>query len=214
MNYIDLNQSGIYSITSPSGKRYVGSAVNLRKRWAVHRCELEKGKHHCSALQRAYHKYGGDLEYSVLILCPKEELIKEEQWYLDSSAPGTLYNSSPTAGNSYGVKRSEETRALISTIRTGSTLSAATRAKVSAAMLGRNVSAGTRAKLSAAHMGLKKRNNTSGFVGVSLAKRGRSWQAQVKLLGRQVYLGNYPTAELANQARQNFDRILKYYSHS
>lgn len=98
MENIDLNQSGIYSITSPSGKRYVGSAVNIRRRWHTHRAHLKKGKHHCRALQRAYDKYAGDLVYSVLVLCPKEDLIKEEQFQMDIAGVGTLYNSAPKAG--------------------------------------------------------------------------------------------------------------------
>uniref|UniRef100_A0AAU7J7X6 Homing endonuclease n=1 Tax=Xanthomonas phage MK21 TaxID=3148942 RepID=A0AAU7J7X6_9CAUD len=247
MDTTNLNQSGIYAITSPSGKMYIGSAVNIRQRWYLHRSDLAKGKHHCTALQHAYNKYGGELVYSVLMLCPKEDLIKEEQRHIDLWRPkGMLYNSSLTAGSCLGMKHSDETKARISaalggkrgTSPSGETrarIAAAlrgrqlseetrakmaasqrgkgnseeTRAKISAAKRGRQFSEETRAKIAAALLGRATKNNTSGFVGIT--KNGANWKAEVKIHCKKVYLGTYPTAELANQARQNFDRILRHY---
>ncbi|MBD4918609.1 GIY-YIG nuclease family protein, partial [Xanthomonas citri pv. citri] len=36
MDNTNLNQSGIYTITSPSGKRYVGQAKHIAQRWRQH----------------------------------------------------------------------------------------------------------------------------------------------------------------------------------
>ena len=51
--------SGIYAIVHiETGRKYVGSAVNLTKRWNIHRHGLRNKKHHSAALQRAWDKYG------------------------------------------------------------------------------------------------------------------------------------------------------------
>lgn len=222
-----LNQSGIYAIISPSGKLYVGSAVLFRKRWAVHQHKLRKGGHHCRALQRAYHKYGAELEYRVLEICSKEELISREQFYIDSYARDMLYNSSYTAGSSLGVTRSAETRQKLRAANLGKKASEETRAKISAASLGRKRSADTCARIGEIHRGkavslhvceklasVRKSNNRSGFSGVCWNPKSEKWRARITLLGRRVDLGQYETADLAGKARQNFNRILKHYSHS
>lgn len=45
---------GVYTITSPSGKQYVGSAIVFYKRWSAHRRALEMGRHENKRLM-----YGG-----------------------------------------------------------------------------------------------------------------------------------------------------------
>jgi hypothetical protein len=44
--------------------------------------------------------------------------------------------------------------------------------------------------------------NTSGFVGVS--KKGSKWNARVTVNGKRIHIGNYATAELANEARTKY----------
>lgn len=59
---------GIYLITNTvTGTVYVGQAVNIRKRWEVHRSTLAAGKHGNRYLQRAWTKYGADaFQFSIL----------------------------------------------------------------------------------------------------------------------------------------------------
>jgi group I intron endonuclease len=114
--------SGIYQILCvPTGKIYIGSAVNLRKRWRNH-CYLLDGKgkrpHHNIHLQRAWDKYGADaFTFTVIELAEPNRLIEREQFYLDSLTPyvdGNGYNVCTTAGSILGVKRSPEFRAALS----------------------------------------------------------------------------------------------------
>jgi group I intron endonuclease len=102
-------RSGIYTITSPSGKQYVGSAVHFKQRWKVHVSELRKGKHHSRPLQSAANKYG--LEALVfarfLSVLSKEDLIAYEQIVIDTLKPA--YNMCPVAGSPLGFKHSDET---------------------------------------------------------------------------------------------------------
>lgn len=102
-------QTGIYEIVNTvNGKRYVGSSVDIKKRWQAHMLELRKGTHHAQHLQRSYNKYGEDKFILVIIrYCERDELLAYEQEELDS---GFDYNSSPTAGNNLGFRLSQETK--------------------------------------------------------------------------------------------------------
>jgi group I intron endonuclease len=83
---------------------YVGSAVQLLRRWAVHRHLLREGKHHCPALQRAYKKHGGDVAFEVLERCERERLVEREQWWFGQFPK--LYNVLTVAGSRLGAKMS------------------------------------------------------------------------------------------------------------
>jgi group I intron endonuclease len=103
--------SGIYKIHSKikPERCYIGSAVNISHRWICHLSDLRKNKHHSAKLQRHYNKYGEpDLIFSILLGCEKVDLLKTEQYFIDSYKP--FYNNSETAGSSLGIKRSYETR--------------------------------------------------------------------------------------------------------
>jgi group I intron endonuclease len=103
--------SGIYKIQSKiKPKRiYIGSAKNILIRWKLHLRSLRLNKHHSALLQRHYNKYSeSDLLFSVLLGCDKEDLIKTEQYFLDSYQP--YFNICKIAGSSLGRKHSEESK--------------------------------------------------------------------------------------------------------
>ena len=51
--------AGIYGIrNSISGKWYVGSSINIQRRWKKHIQRLRTNKHENIKLQRAWNKYG------------------------------------------------------------------------------------------------------------------------------------------------------------
>lgn len=107
--------SGIYEIVNlANGKRYVGSSILVRKRWACHRRELRSGKHHSRHLQNAWLKHGEDsFSFRMLEAVPeKEMLIKREQHYIDALRPE--YNCSPTAGSCLGHKWTADQRSRLS----------------------------------------------------------------------------------------------------
>ena len=111
---------GIYKIQSiiKPERFYIGSAVYIRNRWAMHLNDLAKNRHHASKLQNHYNKYGkDDLVFSVIEPCLPEFAVIREQYYLDILKP--FFNSSPTACSQLGIKRSKETRDKISKARLG-----------------------------------------------------------------------------------------------
>jgi len=110
----------IYGIINKiNGHKYVGSSVNFYKRKREHIRLLKKGKHHSDYLQKAWNKYEEKLfEFIVLEEVEhKEDLIKREQWWLDNS--NCEYNICKIAGNTLGVKCSEETKKKISLANSG-----------------------------------------------------------------------------------------------
>jgi group I intron endonuclease len=51
--------AGIYAIRNlQDGKLYIGSAINIERRWAVHSSQLKCRKHPNAKLQRAFDKHG------------------------------------------------------------------------------------------------------------------------------------------------------------
>lgn len=110
----DVNSSGIYQIRNVvNGKRYIGSAVCFRNRWASHRSHLRKGKHSSSHLQNAWNKWGEEFfAFEVIEICNAQQLIEREQSWFDSVRPE--YNISPTAGSPLGVRHSDEFKRKVS----------------------------------------------------------------------------------------------------
>lgn len=147
--------SGIYEIVNlTNGKRYVGSAVDIKQRWRCHRSDLKLNKHHSRALQRAWEKYGaGIFDFRVIELCAPAELFKREQWHLDFGLPE--YNCSPSAGTCLGVKRDEAFREKLRKAKTGKPLSEAHRAAIGRSLLGLKRSKDAIEKTAAAKRGKK-----------------------------------------------------------
>jgi len=78
---------GIYKIQNiNNGKLYIGSSVNIHKRWDEHKTALRKSRHHSYKMQRAWDKYGEvNFKFEVIEVFVGEtkELRKLEQYYLD-----------------------------------------------------------------------------------------------------------------------------------
>jgi group I intron endonuclease len=102
--------TGVYLITcKPTSRQYVGSAVNIKRRWAVHLHQLRRGTHHSQVLQRAWTKYGPDaFEFRVVVVCAPESLLLYEQLLIDGLNPAL--NICRVAGSALGVRHTAETR--------------------------------------------------------------------------------------------------------
>jgi len=82
-------RTGIYTITSPSGLFYVGSALDVPTRWKSHRSALRHGKHANRLLQAESDRYGADsLKFEpVLAVLDREFLFLYEQTVIDDREP-------------------------------------------------------------------------------------------------------------------------------
>ena len=90
---------GVYGIIHiPSRNAYIGSSVDIDRRFREHKRSLKKNSHYCSYLQRAWNKYG-EQQFEFKILCKSdsvEEARNVEEAALDCFFD-TLYNSKKTA---------------------------------------------------------------------------------------------------------------------
>jgi group I intron endonuclease len=111
-----MKVSGIYMIQSISKPErvYVGSAMNIRMRWATHMSDLRLNKHRSPQLQRHFNAYGEqDMVFEVIEsgdYINKNHLLSREQgWFIPYSFGGInkpYFNTMPTAGSQLGFKHS------------------------------------------------------------------------------------------------------------
>lgn len=80
-----MNKSGIYLIKNlTNGKVYIGSSVDILKRWKTHKSLLKSLNHHSRKLQNSWNKHGADkFLFEVIELCDKEFLIEKEQFWIN-----------------------------------------------------------------------------------------------------------------------------------
>lgn len=102
-------KSGVYLILQLStGKHYVGSAVDLDRRWSRHQKDLAAGRHHNQKLQRAWDKYGpADFRFDVIERTA--DLIQREQHWILGTRP--FFNVLRKAYSAAGYKHDDQAKA-------------------------------------------------------------------------------------------------------
>lgn len=71
---------GIYKITSPSKRVYIGQSVDIKSRWRAYRNNPNRGQ---TLLERSFKKYGYDNhKFEIIQVCVKEELNNLEIYYI------------------------------------------------------------------------------------------------------------------------------------
>lgn len=104
-----MKKGGIYNIRNLiNNKLYIGSSININRRWSEHKNKLKYNRHPGVYLQRSYDKYGKEnFIYEVIeYIEDNSKLLEREQIWLDLLKPE--YNTCKIAGNILGTKRSEE----------------------------------------------------------------------------------------------------------
>ena len=185
--------TGIYKIVNTvNGHKYVGSAVDIKRRWRKHKSDLKRNNHHSQILQRAWNKHGEDVfEFSIIEECSpvKEILISREQFWIDTlNAYGKNgYNISKAAGSPMmGRKHTEETLKKMSESQKGVPVSQEAKDKIGNAHRGkivseeireklrianRNPSVETRIKMGIANIGRQCSPETRGKISAALSGR-------------------------------------------
>lgn len=96
-----MDTFGIYKIINKNnGKFYIGStSQSFRKRWNLHRHQLNNDKHKNSHLQYSWNKYGAEnFEFIIIEKCEdRNNVLNREQYYIDNEDFENLYNINPLA---------------------------------------------------------------------------------------------------------------------
>ena len=129
---------GVYHILNlVNGKVYIGSSVNINRRFYSHKWELNNNSHVNCHLQNAWNKYGEhNFEFKIIekVDGSYDDLLKAEQkWidYFESYNRDKGYNISKYASGSGGYEVSDETKEKLRIAATGRHLSEETKKKLS-----------------------------------------------------------------------------------
>lgn len=214
--------SGIYSaIHRTSGICYVGSGVDIWKRFLSHRSHVRVGRK--SLFHRALKEFGEDqFDFEVLEECAPEYLRERERFYIvllgAASVDGFNVVSNP-ANAGVGYQLGAATRQRMSAARKGLPVSiqhrnslkaawvkgrvitAATRKKMSDSAKKRKASQKTRNKMSLAHSNPSKTTRAK----LSVARKGYVMSEEVKDKIRQKHIGKIIPLEM----RQRISEKLK-----
>ncbi|NCX56371.1 MAG: hypothetical protein EBW87_04130, partial [Burkholderiaceae bacterium] len=94
-----MKLSGVYFIRNNiTNKVYVGSSVDIYRRWATHKRELKANSHHCVKLQNSFLKHGESaFQYCLAesAKCVEQMAILEAKWISMLDAVKNGYNVNP-----------------------------------------------------------------------------------------------------------------------
>jgi group I intron endonuclease len=133
---------GIYCLTSPDGKVYVGQSTDLRARYGSFFYYRKTKTNSYRGLEEAVSKYPRkQWRHEILQYCSKEELDELEEFWikeLDATNPERGYNKELGGRGCPKPKRTEEARERMSKAHKGKVLSEETKRKLSESKLGCN----------------------------------------------------------------------------
>lgn len=166
--------TGIYKITSPSGKIYIGQSRNIKERWLDYRDTSCKSQ---IKLHNSLKKYGWKThKFEIICECLLEELDQKEKHYISFYKTfNTPHGLNLMDGGANGT-HSLETREKLRKSHIGKKLSEAAREKVSQSLIGNKRS-----------LGYKHSEET--IKKISVASKGRKATPETIARIRNLYLG-------------------------
>ena len=194
---------GIYKITSPTGRVYIGQSVDIKRRIRVYRYpEQAKSQR---KLYDSLNKYGYEKhKFEIVMQCDIEKLDEMEIFYIDAyNTFNTKHGLNCNHGGLSQAIHSEETKRRRSESNKGRKVSDDSRRRMSEAAMGRKQGFNQKLKKSKAMVGRKFNVNTSSqYVGVSFNKNAKKWSAKIKSDGKNVHLGYFDDELEASHAYQ------------
>lgn len=149
-----LNNIGIYKITNPNGKIYIGQSTNIEKRFKTY-FKISQSKTQ-TKLNRSFYKYGiNNHIFEILEICSIELLNERERYYQDLyNVLNNGLNCRLTETNNKSGKLSEAVKLKMSKSQKGRKLTIEHKQKLSIAKLNNKRSLETRLKISQGHIGI------------------------------------------------------------
>ena len=170
--------SGIYKITSPTGKIYVGQSVNIHKRF------LKYKKLNCksqSKLYRSFLKHGLDNHiFEVIEYCEVCKLNELERYWQDEySVLKKGLNCILTTTASKTGKLSDKTKLKLSMINIGKKMSEESKKKMSEYRKGKKLSDFSKEKIRAINLGKKLSQETKDKMSNSRKKKVKDKESNI-----------------------------------
>jgi len=213
------NAMGVYAIRNlVTGKIYIGSAVNFRRRFNAHRLRLRNGDHHSIRLQSSWNKHGESaFAFEVLeIVEDRGLLLESEQRWLDAHVPhgANGYNVLPRAGSRLGVRNTPEAIEKTASALRGRKRPRELVERLAAMKRGTKHSEETKEKCRAAHAGVPLSESHAASISAALKGRIFSDKHRAKIsaankgntygLGNRSSLGRKQSPEeIAKRAASN-----------
>lgn len=210
-------EPGVYLILNTVNQHfYIGSTVNLRRRWAQHTWYLDNNKHHNPHFQNAWNKYGGAAFVYFAVEVVRDHasiLVAEQRWIdrLDAANRRDCYNVCAKAGSHLGRKRSEETKRRLSEAQLGKKATPDAKAKMRAAKVGRKLTPEHIEKVRQSSLGRRYPNRTEEWKG----KQRKLTPAQIAEL-RELRAQGWYMQQLADRygiGQSTVSRILNGQSY-
>lgn len=196
-----MKKIGIYKITSPSGKVYIGQSTDIENRFIRYKGYRCKGQ---ILLYNSLKKHGSENhKYEIIILCEESQLNDLERYYQDyySVIDKNGLNLTLTNTNTLSGKRSKLTKDKISKNRSGINHTEETKKKISIFFKGYK-----RKPFSDKH----KENLSKAATGRKLSKEHIE-KMRLKLIGRQFSEETRKKMSLAQKNRkQKLNLSLQY----
>jgi len=151
---------GIYKITSPSNKIYIGQSVNILKRWNKYKNNNCKQQ---NLLYRSLIKYGADLhKFEIIIECKRFELNEKEKFYIEkyNSFESKSGLNLQSGGVNYSITKNQKN-------------------KISLFQKGKIVSIETKRKMSNSAKNVKK--SDSHKMNISISKKGKTHTEETRI---------------------------------
>ena len=190
-----MKVSGVYFIKNKvTEKCYVGSSIDVYRRWTRHIDELIKNKHHSAKLQNSWNKHGNDnFEFILIQKGCKNVLTKLEQQWIDlCDSYKNGYNCAPIANNVGLLPKTEEHKRKIGASHKGRKLTEESKNKIRQKAIGRKrnpMSEETKKKIGQANKGNKHSEITKQLlsmqkIGVSHGRKLSDEHKSALLAGR------------------------------
>lgn len=167
---------GIYKITSPSKKIYIGQSTDIEYRWKTYKrlhCKSQTCLYN-SFLKHGVHKH----KFEIIQLCDLELLNELEKYYMDLFQTfNNKYGMNLKDGGDSNGKHSEETK--LNMRKPHKKFSEETKKKLSS--IRQNVSKETRLKMSLARIGKKRSEETIKKTALSNTGQKRTEESKLKM---------------------------------
>lgn len=164
---------GIYKITSPSGRVYIGQSIDIKRRFKAYKKSSCKEQ---TKLFNSFNKYGVEAHvFDIVIECSVSELNDLERYYQEVfNTIKSGLNCILTKTNDRCGEHSEETKAIMRAKRKDRVITPETCKKISESNKGRVFTDEHRANISKARKGLISgdKNPMYGKVGAMKGKTG------------------------------------------